>query len=589
MKENYKFLAIAPSNGIQRIIEETIASREDVGVDCYVGSLQRGDEIVKEKLDDSFDAVIARGATAQMIKQSCQVPVIEIRISFYDILQAVKLAENFQENFVIVGFPAVTDNAFLLRDLLRTDWIIHTIHTEEEADELLPRLREQNIRLVVSGMALDDYFKKYGFNYIQITTGSSSVAEAVGEALKVSSVFRALRRERNFYKRLLRENDSQQLLFDERNEMVFSTLQPSEEKYAVSYAQRALKSKNFAAGTVQRFHGSDKITITQKEIMIENCLYRAFHFRKTELPFNPQKNDVNIYTRDSAIRKFQQHQNESAFHWRESAMNIRQIAESPNPVMLIGEEGVGKGQLAASVYTESGRSASQYYVIDFQQITDKYWSYLVSSVDSPLNLQGWTIYFRDINALTPTRIVKLKNMVADTLPYTKNKIIFSCTTSVSSVLPAAVSALMNELGALVLHILPLRERREELGSLSSIYVNSFNVEYARQVSGFTPEALAVLQDYGWPGNLAQFKRIIMQLVQSASSPYIQADAVEKILNTEEPRESSGIERLNLDKPLAVLNQDIARMVLERCGGNQTQASKQLGICRTTLWRMISRK
>lgn len=60
---------------------------------------------------------------------------------------------------------------------------------------------------------------------------------------------------------------------------------------------------------------------------------------------------MNIYTRDSAIRKFQQHQNESAFHWRENAMDIRQIAESPNPVMLIGEEGVGKGQLAASVYT----------------------------------------------------------------------------------------------------------------------------------------------------------------------------------------------------------------------------------------------
>lgn len=589
MKENYKFLAIAPSNGIQRIIEETIASREDVEVNCYVGSLQKGDEIVKEKLDETFDAVIARGATAQMIKQSCQVPVIEIRISFYDILQAVKLAENFHEDFVIVGFPAVTDNATLLRDLLRTDWKIHTIHTEEEADDLLPRLKQQKIRLVVSGMALDDYFKKYGFNYIQITTGSSSVAEAIQEALKVSSVFRPLREERNFYRRLLQENDSQLLLFDEHNQKVFSTVQETGEKYANSYAQRVLKGKNFAEATVQRFHGTDKITISQKEIVLDGTRYRAFYFRRTELPFNPQKNDVNIYTRDSAIRKFQQHQNESAFHWRENAMDIRQIAESPNPVMLIGEEGVGKGQLAASVYTDSGRSASQYYVIDFQQITDKYWSYLISSVDSPLNLRGWTIYFRDINALTPTRIVRLKNMVADTLPYTKNKIIFSCTTAASSVLPAAISTLINELCCLVLHILPLRERRAELESLSSIYVNSFNVEYAKQVSGFTPDALMVLQNYNWPGNLAQFKRILMQLVQSASSPYIHAAAVEKILNTEESRESTGIERLNLDKPLAELNQDIARMVLEKCGGNQTQASKQLGICRTTLWRMIGRK
>lgn len=585
--KSYRFLAVAPSFAIARIIEEAVTARDNVEAQIHVGSLQRGREIVQEQMSEEYDAVLARGATAQMIKEICALPVIEIQISFYDILQAVKLAENFRENFAIVGFPAVTDNAMLLKDLLRTDWEIHTIYEEEEADGLLCRLKERGIRLIVSGMALDDYFKKYGLNYVQITTGSSSITQALEEAVKVSAVFRGIREERDFYRRLLEENDSELLLLKENGEVCLSNLKSVEEKYALGYAQRQIRGKYFQDGRIQKLHKSDKLSITQKKVYFGKKCYYAFYFYKTELPFLSQKNDVNIYTREAAARKFLQHQNKFAFHWRESEMEIRQIGESASPVVLIGEEGVGKGQLAASIYIENGKNDSQYYVIDFQHITDRYWNYLITSIDSPLNAKGWTIYFRDVNALTPNRIVTLKNMVEDTIPYTKNKCIFSCTTTSGSSLPSAVTTLINDLSCIVLHILPLRERKEELPSLSSIYMNSFNMEYGKQISGFTPEGMRKLQSYDWPGNLAQFKRILMQLVQSSASPYIQADAVEKLLSTEEHKEKSGLERLNLSKPLCELNYDIVRMVLEKCGGNQTQAAKQLGICRTTLWRMMN--
>ena len=155
MEKGYRFLAVAPSTGIGRAIEETAASKKGIQVTVRVGSLQQGVEIVQAVADTDYDAIVARGATAQMIKEVSRLPVIEIRISFYDILQAVKLAENFQDPFAIVGFSSVTDNAARLKELLRTEWNIYTLQTAEEADMVLPMLRQKGIRLVVSGMALD--------------------------------------------------------------------------------------------------------------------------------------------------------------------------------------------------------------------------------------------------------------------------------------------------------------------------------------------------------------------------------------------------------------------------------------------------
>lgn len=46
--------------------------------------------------------------------------------------------------------------------------------------------------------------------------------------------------------------------------------------------------------------------------------------------------------------------------------------------------------------------------------------------------------------------------------------------------------------------------------------------------------------------------------------------------------------LDLNRTLAEISQDVAIRVLEETGGNQTAASKRLGISRTTLWRLLQK-
>ena len=58
---------------------------------------------------------------------------------------------------------------------------------------------------------------------------------------------------------------------------------------------------------------------------------------------------------------------------------------------------------------------------------------------------------------------------------------------------------------------------------------------------------------------------------------------------EQPDEYGDWGEISLRGTLEEINGQIVRRVLEECGGNQTQAAKRLGICRTTLWRMLNKR
>lgn len=112
-----------------------------------------------------------------------------------------------------------------------------------------------------------------------------------------------------------------------------------------------------------------------------------------------------------------------------------------------------------------------------------------------------------------------------------------------------------------------------------------NVELAKQIIGFEPDALALMQNYRWPQNRAQFKRILRQLVIMTDTPYIHANNVQMLLAqgntliTTNCTVTPGV-MLDINRPLEEITRDIIRQVLYETGGNQSAAAKKLEISRT---------
>jgi len=96
-------------------------------------------------------------------------------------------------------------------------------------------------------------------------------------------------------------------------------------------------------------------------------------------------------------------------------------------------------------------------------------------------------------------------------------------------------------------------------------------------------------EYPWPGNLTQFRKVVFRLVELSSSSYISESLAKQILASEsnEVALSSSLSSIiDTGKTLHEIERDIVKAVLEKMGGNQSKVAKQLGISRTTMWRML---
>ena len=170
-----KILAIAPYQGLKELMEVSAASRSDLELTVYLGDLSDGAALVDQVQDQGFDVIISRGGTARMIEDIAHVPVVEIMLSGYDMLRAIRLARSYNGRFAIVGFPGITSCAQLICDLIQYPTDIFTIHDSVEAAQCIQRLAAQGYSLIVGDAVTVSQSKQIGLNGILITSGSESI------------------------------------------------------------------------------------------------------------------------------------------------------------------------------------------------------------------------------------------------------------------------------------------------------------------------------------------------------------------------------------------------------------------------------
>jgi DNA-binding NtrC family response regulator len=134
---------------------------------------------------------------------------------------------------------------------------------------------------------------------------------------------------------------------------------------------------------------------------------------------------------------------------------------------------------------------------------------------------------------------------------------------------------------------PLRDRREDIPVLIKCFIDQFNKELRKTVSGASGDALRTLTSYTWPGNVRELRNVIERAMLLESE--------EEILPDHLPREifeeaasfvPSDIEShiMGTDQVLAL--DDVEKVAIEHAlrvhGGNKTKAAQALGISRQTL-------
>ena len=128
----------------------------------------------------------------------------------------------------------------------------------------------------------------------------------------------------------------------------------------------------------------------------------------------------------------------------------------------------------------------------------------------------------------------------------------------------------------------LKDHREDIAPLVDRFIGDFSQRNGGSVTGIAPDALKVLEEYQWPGNVRQLRNAIEKMCVLASGETLTVDDVPREIANPPPAQGAPRE----GETLADTEKDTILRILDECGGNKSRAAEKLGISRRTLHRKL---
>ncbi|MFH1336565.1 MAG: sigma 54-interacting transcriptional regulator, partial [Candidatus Zixiibacteriota bacterium] len=139
------------------------------------------------------------------------------------------------------------------------------------------------------------------------------------------------------------------------------------------------------------------------------------------------------------------------------------------------------------------------------------------------------------------------------------------------------------LGVIKISLPPLRERAGDMILMAKAFLERYTDENRKKITGFTDQAMDVIEQYAWPGNVRELENRIKRAV-------IMAEGAKKItpadLEMEAPR--TRYEGMGLRDAREALEKELLTKALSHNRDNLTKAAQELGVSRPTLYDLMEK-
>ncbi len=583
----FKILGIAPYSGLKDMMINISNEWNNMEFVVYEGDLENGADIVANLGAEHFDAIISRGGTAREIRKITNTFVYGIAVSYYDVLSSIKLAENFNGKFAIVGFSDIADTAKMLRDILQYDIRIEAVTSEKNAYEMIDKLKEEGYSLVVGDVVSTRYASSIGLTSMLITSGVESIRTAFDEVIHICRYFSEYRIANKFYQMNQTMHNEQLLVYDSHMQLVFCS-GGSDRAAVETYAKKMFRMRNSTPmqKEIHEINGKTFL-MTLESYALSSEIYYLFNVMQMTNDQFQTSSCIKLRNKGDVSGNFF-----SLFYNNTAHKELRETAEkysvSDFPVMIIGESGTGKDKMAELLYAHSHYCNFPYYTIDCDIATDEEIKDLILNSTSPLFDENTTFYFRHITSLSQEQLKMLLLFAEKHNFHKRNRFLCSLVEDEQNS-KLTERELKYTLDCLSVTLPPLRQRMEDIPSISNLYINEFNIKHGNQISGIEPEAVSLLQGFHWPQNLRQLKYVLAEACVQTTATYISRETILHILNKERLNTTSfsvSGSPIDLSQTLDNITYQVVCAVLVSENMNKTRTAKRLGISRTTLWRIL---
>ncbi|WP_164918948.1 sigma-54-dependent Fis family transcriptional regulator [Caproiciproducens sp. NJN-50] len=574
-----------------------------------------------KKEDGDIDVVIARGNTAKLLRDAkISAPVVTIPISDSEILAAVRQArESAAKEDPIVGYIGLQDVVSSVRHFLETLKIkarLYQANSSAEIEKSIIRAQREQVDVLIGGVYTCQILESIHVKHVLLESSLASVREAYHRA-------REVQRNINLQRKRLQEKNT--ILNTAVNGVVSineSGIVTSINQVAADYLHTVpfkVVGKHFTELLDQEDSQPISSALSTGEKPPDFLLKRngdLFLLSVNPILVNQKARGIVVSIQKQSSSKGSDRPAASfgdAIGQSEQARQIldtaREYSEWDLPVLLIGETGTGKRFWAECIHSASRRSSSPFVSIDcsmlsrHNQPSGRTLSRLLQSAD------GGTAYFAEIWRLPPEEqalmadFLEEKRMVLPDAGETVSadvRIIASSSRDLSEFAGSGRfnQSLYHTLNTLPLPLSSLRQRRADIPAFAQYAANRASSLHGKEIS-FSPEALEVLQNLSWEGNLDQLFSFCQRLTVLTRSSRINANFVRIQYGgnpfsclQKDPETSPAILPTVQDTGISVAGRWISCSELcdleRHCGGNRTLMAEKLGVSRTTLWKHLKR-
>jgi DNA-binding NtrC family response regulator len=290
--------------------------------------------------------------------------------------------------------------------------------------------------------------------------------------------------------------------------------------------------------------------------------------------------------------------------------NVLQVVSRVGPsdanVLVLGENGTGKGVVARALHAVSGRASRPMVIVNSGGVSEGVFeSELFGHVRGAFTdakadrvgrfelADGATLFLDEIANVPLSQQQKLLRVI-ETGEFERlgssrtRRVNVRIISATNADLSEEVNAgrfrqdLLFRLNTIEIRIPPLRDRREDTPLLAQHFLRQHAQRYRKRLTGFESGAMQMLLEHSWPGNVRELDHAIERAVLMAQGPLVKAGDLGL-----RPTGQAAAGRLE-DMSLEDVECFLIKKAMTRYDGNVSQAAKALGLSRSALYRRLQR-
>lgn len=286
---------------------------------------------------------------------------------------------------------------------------------------------------------------------------------------------------------------------------------------------------------------------------------------------------------------------------------IKEVAPTDIPVLILGESGTGKELVAQAIHELSSRNKGSFVPVNTggipkDLIASELFGHLKGAFTGAISdkkgkfeeaHQG-TLFLDEISTMSiPVQISLLRVLesgIIERVGSNKHikvdvRIICASNENLMELIKEQKfrEDLYYRLNVVNIELPPLRKKKQDIPHLTKYYRNLFNLELNKSVSDVSKEALSILKQYSWPGNVREFRNVMLRAMLSADElievSHLPAEILDKKVGNE-------IISFRAGTPLSEVEKTMIIQTLNAVKGNKLRAAEILGISRRSLYNKL---